>query len=232
MPLKICPVAILVVDDERTIRDAVARALRVNGFEVAVAVSGDEALQTVNVFRPDAILLDVTMPGTDGLEVCTRLRAAGSAVPILMLTARDAIDDRVAGLDAGADDYLVKPFAVDELIARLRALLRRSDRRLIDDPLELGDIRLHAGQAQRAGRDLGLTRTEYHLLELFMLHPRQVMTRELIFAHVWGYDFDASSNAIEVYISYLRRKLEANGESRVIHTVRGMGYVLRPQPPV
>ncbi len=218
---------ILVVEDERAVRDALARALRLNGYQVAIAASGGEALQTVPVLQPEAILLDVAMPGPDGIEVCSRLRAAGSKVPILMLTARDGIDDRVVGLDAGADDYLVKPFALEELLARVRALLRRSGQELREEPLEFADIRLHAGNAARAERDLALTRTEYRLLELLMLHPRQVMTRDLIFARVWGYDLEASSNTVEVYVSYLRRKLEASGEPRVLHTVRGMGYVLR-----
>ena len=179
------------------------------------------------MLRPEVIVLDLMMPRVDGIEVCKRLRASGARVPVLMLTARDAVADRVAGLDAGADDYLVKPFALDELIARVRALLRRSGRRLRDEPLEIGDVKCTAGMASRGDRDLDLTRTEYSLLELFMVNPRQVMTRDLIFERVWGYEFQAGSNAIEVYISYLRRKLEAGGEPRLIHTVRGMGYVLR-----
>ena len=219
--------ALLVVDDERSIREAVARALRANGYEVAVAADGETALQNAYVMRPDALVLDVMMPGVDGIEVCRRLRASGAKVPVLMLTARDAIHDRVAGLDAGADDYLVKPFALDELLARVRALLRRSGAVTADEPLELGDVVLHAGQARRAGRDLDLTRTEYSLLELFLLNPRQVLTRDLIYERVWGYAFEPGSNSVEVYISYLRRKLEAAGEARLIHTVRGMGYVAR-----
>ena len=219
--------ALLVVDDERSIREAVARALRANGYDVAIAADGETALQSVYALRPQAIVLDVMMPGVDGLEVCRRLRASGARVPVLMLTARDAIDDRVAGLDAGADDYLVKPFALDELLARVRALLRRAGAVARDEPLELADVVLHGGQARRGGRGLELTRTEYALLELFLANPRQVMTRELIFERVWGYDFVPGSNAIEVYVSYLRRKLEAGGEPRLIHTVRGMGYIAR-----
>jgi two-component system response regulator MprA len=223
--------AVLVVDDERTIREAVARALRMHGYDVALAADGDQALQTVAVLRPEVIVLDLMMPRVDGVEVCKRLRASGARVPVLMLTARDAVADRVAGLEAGADDYLVKPFALDELIARVRALLRRAGQAPRDEPLELADVRLHAGQATRNARDLELTRTEYGLLELFLLNPRQVMTRDMIFERVWGYEFQPGSNAIEVYISYLRRKLESGGEPRLIHTVRGMGYVLREPPP-
>jgi two-component system response regulator MprA len=163
--------------------------------------------------------------------VCRRLRASGARVPVLMLTARDAIHDRVAGLDAGADDYLVKPFALDELLARVRALLRRSGAAPADEPLTLGDVVMQNGQARRGDRNLDLTRTEHALLELFLLNPRQVMTRDVIFERVWGYDFEPGSNAIEVYVSYLRRKLEAGGEPRLIHTVRGMGYIARePRP--
>ena len=219
--------ALLVVDDERSIREAVARALRANGYEVAVAADGETALQNTYVMRPDALVLDVMMPGVDGIEVCRRLRASGAKVPVLMLTARDAIHDRVAGLDAGADDYLVKPFALDELLARVRALLRRSGAVTSDEPLELADVTLRAGQARRGGRDLDLTRTEYSLLELFLLNPRQVLTRDVIYERVWGYALEPSSNSVEVYISYLRRKLETAGEPRLIHTVRGMGYVAR-----
>ena len=219
--------ALLVVDDEPAIREAVARALRANGYDVALAPDGETALQSVYALRPQAIVLDVMMPGVDGLEVCRRLRASGARVPVLMLTARDAIDERVAGLDAGADDYLVKPFALDELLARVRALLRRTGAVTGEERLELGDVVVHGGQARRGGRDLELTRTEYALLELFLRNPRQVMTREVIFERVWGYDFAPGSNAIEVYVSYLRRKLEAAGEPRLIHTVRGMGYIAR-----
>jgi two-component system response regulator MprA len=220
-------VTILVVDDERTIREAVSRALRMDGYDVALAADGARALDSVYSLRPAAILLDVMMPGLDGLEVCRRLRGAGARMPVLMLTARDAVADRVEGLDAGADDYLVKPFALDELLARVRALMRRTTYKPTDQPLEFADLELHNGLASRAGRPLDLTRTEYALLELFMLHPRQVMTREVIFERVWGYELTPGSNAIEVYVSYLRRKMEAGGEARVVDTVRGMGYVLR-----
>jgi two-component system response regulator MprA len=219
--------ALLVVDDERSIREADARALRANGFDVALAQDGETALQSVYALRPQAIVLDVMMPGVDGIEVCRRLRASGAKVPVLMLTARDEIGERVAGLEAGADDYLVKPFALDELLARVRALLRRAGTAAGDEPLELGDVVLHAGQARRGERDLDLTRTEYALLELFLANPRQVMTRDVIFERVWGYDHEPGSNAIEVYVSYLRRKLESGGEPRLIHTVRGMGYLAR-----
>src|SRR3954470_14396295 len=224
--------AVLVVDDERTIREAVARALRMHGYDVALAADGDQALQTVAVLRPEVIVLDLMMPRVDGIEVCKRLRASGARVPVLMLTARDAIADRVEGLEAGADDYLVQPLALAELIARVRALLRRAGQAPRDEPLEIADVTLHAGQATRGGRDLDLTRTEYGLLELFLLNPRQVMTRDMIFERVWGYEFQPGSNAIEVYISYLRRKLEAPGEPRLIHTVRGMGYLLREPAPL
>jgi two-component system, OmpR family, response regulator MprA len=217
----------LVVDDERTIRDALARALRADGYDVAVAADGMQALDMLAVLRPDALVLDVMMPRVDGLEACRRLRAAGARVPVLMLTARDAIEDRVEGLDAGADDYLVKPFALEELLARVRALLRRSGSERRGEPVSFSDVTLDGGVARRGERDLELTRTEYSLLELFLLNPRQVMTRDVIFERVWGYSFSPGSNAIEVYVSYLRRKLEAGGEPRLIQTVRGMGYILR-----
>jgi two-component system response regulator MprA len=221
-------VRILVVDDEPSVRDALDRALRMDGYRVQLAADGTEALDALAHTPPDAIVLDVLMPEPDGLEVCRRLRAAGDRTPVLMLTARDAVPDRVRGLDAGADDYLVKPFALEELGARLRALLRRTGGP-VEDTLRYGDIELDpAGHTVHRGtRLVELTRTEFLLLELLLNHPRQVLTRTQIFEHVWGYDFGPSSNSLEVYVGYLRRKLEAGGEPRVIHTVRGVGYVLR-----
>ena len=217
---------ILVVDDEPSVRDALDRALRMDGYRVQLAADGTEALDALAQAPPDAIVLDVLMPAPNGLEVCRRLRAAGDHTPVLMLTARDAVPDRVSGLDAGADDYLVKPFALEELSARLRALLRRSGANPVEPPLRYAGVELDpAGHTvTRDGRDIQLTRTEFLLLELLLNHPRQVLTRTQIFEHVWGYDFGPSSNSLEVYVGYLRRKL---GEPRVIQTVRGVGYVLR-----
>jgi two-component system response regulator MprA len=218
---------VLVVDDEPSVRNALERALGLDRYEVRVAEDGRSALDHLVEHRVDAIVLDVAMPGVDGLEVCRRLRSAGDRTPVLMLTARDAVDDRVAGLDAGADDYLVKPFALKELKARLRALLRRTDPG--GGPLRFGDLELDPGsrEVHRAGRRIDLSRTEFSLLELFLEHPRQVLTRSAIFERVWGYDFGATSNALGVYMGYLRRKTEAGGEPRLLHTVRGVGYVLR-----
>ncbi len=220
---------ILVVDDERSVREAVARALTLEGYAVEQAADGEEALAMVRDRPPDAVVLDVLMPRVDGLEVCRRMRAAGDRTPVLMLTARDAVADRVAGLDAGADDYLVKPFALAELMARLRALFRRSLAGGEDQPLRFAGLALdpRTYEASRDGRPLELTRTEFRLLELFLRHPRQVLTREVIFDRVWGYDFGPASNSLEVYVGYLRRKTEADGEPRLLHTVRGVGYVLR-----
>ena len=222
---------ILVVDDEPAVQQALARAFSLERYDVEVARSGGEALEVLAGERFDAVVLDVTMPGVSGLEVCRRLRASGDRSPVLMLTARDAIDDRVAGLDAGADDYLVKPFALRELMARVRALLRR--RASVDDagssPLRFNDLVLDpvAHEVHRDGRRLELTRTEFALLELFLRNPRQVLTRSVIFDRVWGYDFGYGSNSLDVYISYLRKKTEAGGKPRLIHTVRGVGYALR-----
>jgi two-component system, OmpR family, response regulator MprA len=222
---------ILVVDDEPAVQQALSRAFVLERYEVEVARNGTEALEALAGARFDAVVLDVTMPGVSGIEVCRRLRASGDRSPVLMLTARDAIDDRVAGLDAGADDYLVKPFALRELMARVRALLRR--RASGDDestgPLRFEDLALDpvAHEVHRAARRLELTRTEFALLELFMRHPRQVLTRSTIFEHVWGYDFGAASNTLGVYMGYLRRKTEEGGEPRLLHTVRGVGYILR-----
>jgi two-component system, OmpR family, response regulator MprA len=221
---------ILVVDDEPAVQQALSRAFALERYEVEVARDGGEALEALAVARFDAVVLDVTMPGVSGLEVCRRLRASGDRSPVLMLTARDAIDDRVAGLDAGADDYLVKPFALRELMARVRALLRR---RGGDDDgpgaLSFDDMTLDsvAHEVHRGERRVELTRTEFALLELFMRHPRQVLSRSTIFEHVWGYDFGAASNTLGVYMGYLRRKTEEGGAPRLLHTVRGVGYILR-----
>jgi two-component system response regulator MprA len=218
---------VLVVDDDRSLRRMLERALEAEGFEVTVARDGAFALLETERAAPDVIVLDVTMPALDGLAVCRRLRAKGLATPILMLTARDAIPDRVAGFDAGADDYLVKPFALEELLARLRALLRRSAGG--DGELGFADLTLDPGtrEVRRGDRSIDLTRTEFLLLELFLRNPRQVLTRDVIFDRVWGYDFGPASNSLEVYVGYLRRKTEAEGEPRLIHTVRGVGYALR-----
>jgi two-component system response regulator MprA len=219
---------ILVVDDEPAVRQALSRALALERYEVTLAGDGAAALHALTGGRFDAVVLDVMMPGLSGIEVCRRLRTVGDRSPILMLTARDAIDDRVAGLDAGADDYLVKPFALRELLARVRALLRRHDEQ-VPQTLSFEDITLdaRAREVNRGTRRLELTRTEFSLLELFMRHPRQVLTRSAIFEHVWGYDFGAASNTLGVYMGYLRRKTEAGGEPRVLQTVRGIGYILR-----
>jgi two-component system, OmpR family, response regulator MprA len=218
---------ILVVDDEPAVRTSLQRALALEGYDVDLAADGAAALDRLAVAPPDAVVLDVGLPHLDGLEVCRRMRQAGDATPVLMLTARDAIDDRVEGLDAGADDYLVKPFALRELRARLRALLRRVDHGT--EALRYGDLALDpvAHEVHRRARRVDLSRTEFTLLELFMRHPRQVLTRTQIFESVWGYDLGATSNALGVYIGYLRRKTEQAGEPRLLHTVRGVGYVLR-----
>jgi len=224
-------VRILVVDDEPAVRNALDRALRFERYEVRLAADGDDALRQLADQPADAIVLDVGLPGIDGLEVCRRLRDAGDRTPVLMLTARETVDDRVAGLDAGADDYLVKPFALRELQARLRALLRRTDERGPGgaEALEFGGLSLDpvTREVHRGDRLIELTRTEFELLSLFLEHPRQVLTRAQIFEHVWGYDFGATSNALGVYMGYLRRKTEAGGEPRLLDTVRGVGYVLR-----
>ena len=219
---------VLVVDDEPAVRTALERALALERYDVRLAADGRAALDHLVEHRVDAIVLDVAMPGVDGVEVCRRLRSAGDRTPVLMLTARDAIDDRVAGLDAGADDYLVKPFALKELQARVRALLRRAEPdgagvvRFAD--LELDPV---AREVRRGARRIELSRTEFALLELFLAHPRQVLSRSEIFERVWGYDFGSTSNALGVYVGYLRRKTEAGGEPRLLHTVRGVGYLLR-----
>jgi two-component system, OmpR family, response regulator MprA len=222
-------VRLLVVDDEPAIRQALDLVLSLSGFDVAMAVNGREAMRALDGERPDAVILDVLMPDLDGLEVCRRMRASGDRTPVLMLTAKAEVSERVAGLEAGADDYLVKPFAHEELIARLRALLRRTGWEGEPDLLRYEDLELDplAHEARRGERRLDLTRTEFLLLELLMRHPRQVLTRATIFDRVWGYDFGPASNSLEVYVGYLRRKTEAQGEPRLLHTVRGVGYVLR-----
>ena len=223
---------ILVVDDERAVRESLRRALELEGYEIELASDGSEALLALQDEepQPDAVILDVLMPGVDGLEVCRRLRALGNHVPVLMLTARDEVENRVAGLDAGADDYVTKPFALEELLARVRALLRRTaNGDGGGEVLTFADVTLDLGtrDVRRGNRTIELTRTEFALLELFLRNPRQVLTRSIIFERVWGYDFGFASNSLDVYIGYLRRKTEAEGESRLIHTVRGVGYALR-----
>ena len=221
---------ILVVDDEQPLRDALERALKSERYEVETAESGALALERMKTAgnEIDAVVLDVLMPGVDGLEVCRRLRVSGDKTPVLMLTARIEVEDRVAGLDAGADDYVTKPFDLDELLARLRALLRRAGSPS-DQVLRFADLVLDpvAHEVRRGDRSIEVTRTEFLLLELFLLNPRQVLSRSIIFERVWGYDFGPSSNSLEVYIGYLRRKTESGGEPRLIHTVRGVGYILR-----
>jgi two-component system response regulator MprA len=224
------PMRILVVDDEPAVRDSLRRALQLERYDVELATDGLEALDRLQADGVDAVVLDVSMPNLDGLETCRRLRADGNALPVLMLTARDEVSDRVAGLDAGADDYVVKPFALEELLARLRALLRRT----VPDgteALRFADLELDLGtrEVRRGGEPIELTRTEFSLLELFLRNPRQVLTRSIIFERVWGYDFGFGSNSLDVYIGYLRRKTEQGGAPRLIQTIRGVGYALRDQ---
>jgi two-component system response regulator MprA len=240
-------VRILVVDDDAAVRDSLARTLRFEGYQVDTAYDGQQALDAVRTNEPDAMILDVSMPVLDGLEACRQLRAEATLLPVLMLTARDNVGDRVAGLDAGADDYLIKPFALQELLARLRALLRRSLIAAPSDPgpaprpgpvdegegwLAFADLRMdpRTREVWRGDRPVRLTRTEFSILDVFLRHPRQVMTRAVLFEQVWGYDFGEASNSIHVYLGYLRRKLEAEGELRLLHTVRGVGFVLREEP--
>ena len=226
---------ILIVDDEPAVREALQRSLAFEGYGTEVAVDGVDALEKATGYRPDLVVLDIQMPRMDGLTAARRMRGAGTTTPILMLTARDTVGDRVTGLDAGADDYLVKPFELDELFARIRALLRRSSYAATaigaeeDEALTFADLRMDLGtrEVARGGRAVELTRTEFTLLEMFMAHPRQVLTREQILKAVWGFDFEPSSNSLDVYVMYLRRKTEAGGEPRLVHTVRGVGYVLR-----
>ncbi len=220
---------ILVAEDDRGVRDALDRALRFEGFDVHMAADGAEALEWVASEQPDAIVLDVMMPHVDGLTVCRRLRARGDHTPILILTARQEVSDRVAGLDAGADDYLVKPFALEELLARLRALLRRTSVVSPSTTLQVADLTLDPSTrtVHRGGRTISLTKTEFDLLELLMHNAGIVLTRDLIYERIWGYDFETTSNSLDVYVGYLRRKTEEGGEHRLIHTVRGVGYVAR-----
>ena len=222
---------ILVVDDERAVRESLRRALELEGYEIELAEDGAQALERLQAEpEPDAMVLDVLMPGVDGLEVSRTVRRKGSRLPILMLTARTQVEDRVEGLDAGADDYLTKPFALEELLARVRALLRRTSDGS-GQPLRFADLVLDPGtrEVRRGDQKIELTRTEFSLLELFLLNPRQVLTRSLIFERVWGYDFGFASNSLDVYIGYLRRKTETAGMPRLIHTVRGVGYALREE---
>jgi two-component system response regulator MprA len=223
--------AILIVDDDQAVRDALRRALTMQGYQVELAADGEEGLLRArsNPNAIDLVIVDILMPRLDGLELTRRLRSDGNAVPILMLTARDQVSDRVAGLEAGADDYLVKPFALEELVARVRALLRRLGADETATTLTFADLELNTGtrEVRRGHDELVLTRTEFALLELFMRNPRQVLTRSVIFDRVWGYDFGYGSNSLDVYISYLRKKTEAGGHERLIHTVRGVGYALR-----
>jgi two-component system, OmpR family, response regulator MprA len=226
-------VKILVVDDERAVRDSLRRALELEGYDIELAADGSEALTRLTEngeAQPDAVILDVLMPGIDGLEVCRRMRRHGNRVPVLMLTARDEVENRVGGLDAGADDYVTKPFALEELLARMRALLRRASESS-EEVLRFADLELDPGtrEVRRGGERIELTRTEFALLELFMRNPRQVLTRSIIFERVWGYDFGFASNSLDVYIGYLRRKTEAGDKPRLIQTVRGGGYALREQ---
>ncbi|WP_410596086.1 response regulator transcription factor [Amycolatopsis sp. lyj-23] len=228
---------LVIIDDETALQDSLSRTLRFEGYTVSVAGDGASGLTTVRAESPDGVLLDVTMPVLGGLEVCRVLRAEGNTVPVLMLTARTTVTDRVAGLDAGADDYLVKPFALQELLARVRALLRRTEYNTPLEPpapavLRFADVALDPATREvcRGERRLHLTRTEFAMLETFLRHPRIVLTRTAMFEHVWGYDFGSASNGLDVYVSYLRRKLEAEGEPRLLHTVRGVGYVLREEP--
>jgi len=220
---------VLVVEDDAAVRESLVRALGQDGYAVETAADGHVALSAVAAREPDVVVLDVGLPGVDGLAVCRRYRADGRRTPVLMLTARDRVADRVAGLDAGADDYLVKPFALVELLARLRALLRRTEPIGTMAALQFADLVMEPSlvEVRRGARRIELTRTEYQLLELFLRNPRRVLTRAVIFTHVWGYDFGEGSNSLDVYIGYLRRKLEADGEPRLIQTVRGFGYALR-----
>jgi two-component system response regulator MprA len=228
-------VRILVVDDDRAVRESLRRSLAFNGYTVDLAQDGQEALEMITSERPDALVLDVMMPRMDGLQVCRHLRSTGDDLPILVLTARDSVSERVAGLDAGADDYLPKPFALEELLARMRALLRRTafDDRTESATMTFADLSLDpmTREVTRGERQISLTRTEFSLLEMLIANPRRVLTRSRILEEVWGFDFPTSGNALEVYVGYLRRKTEAEGESRLIHTVRGVGYVLRETPP-
>jgi two-component system response regulator MprA len=222
---------VLVVDDDRAVRESLRRSLQFNGYDVVLANDGAEALVMVGTEHPDVVIMDVMMPRLDGIETTRALRSTGNDVPVLVLTARDAVGDRVEGLDAGADDYLTKPFALEELLARLRALLRRAvtDGDEGDETLAFADLTMDVAtrEVRRGLREIELTRTEFTLLEMFLRRPRRVLERSFILEEVWGYDFPTSANSLEVYVGYLRRKTEAEGESRLIQTVRGVGYVLK-----
>ena len=222
---------VLVVDDDKAVRESLRRSLEFNGYDVVLAADGAEALAGIAAAAPDVVVMDVMMPRLDGLETTRALRTAGNDLPILVLTARDAVGDRVEGLDAGADDYLTKPFALQELLARLRALLRRVVPRddAADEVLSFSDLSMDVGtrEVRRGRRVIELTRTEFALLEMFLRRPRRVLERSFILEEVWGYDFPTTANSLEVYVGYLRRKTEAEGETRLIHTVRGVGYVLK-----
>ena len=220
---------VLVVEDDEQVRRSVERALRFEGYSVSVAGDGEEGLQALAAEPPDVVVLDIMMPRLDGIAVCRLMRARGDRTPVLMLTARHELSDRVAGLDAGADDYLVKPFALEELLARLRALLRRTGFSEGEETLRVGDLELRpaARTVRRGSREIDLTRTEFDLLELLMVNAGIVMLRQVIYERIWGFDFETTSNSLDVYIGYLRRKTEAGGEPRLIHTVRGVGYVVR-----
>lgn len=231
-------VSVLVVDDDQAVRDSLARSLTYSGYEVTTAANGVEAMERLSSWRPDAVVMDVMMPRMDGLEVTRRLRISGNDVPMLLLTARDSVTDRVDGLDAGGDDYLVKPFALDELLARLRALVRRSSvpepgSATDSEPLGFAGLQLdpQSREVSRGGREINLTRTEFALLEAFMQNPRKVLDRSWLLNRVWGFSFPTTANSLEVYMGYLRRKTEAGSEPRLLHTVRGIGYVLRDSPP-
>jgi len=228
------PSTILIAEDDRAAREALDRALRFEGYEVLAACDGGEALEFLGTHSPDAIVLDVMMPGVDGLAACRRIREKGIATPILMLTARHEVADRVAGLDAGADDYLVKPYSLDELLARLRAMLRRTSVTGVEgSTIGVADLTIDpkARRVQRGETDIDLTKTEFDLLELLVHNQGIVLTRDVIYERIWGYDFETGSKSLDVYIGYLRRKLEADDQSRLIHTVRGVGYVARPSDP-
>ncbi|MBO9522098.1 MAG: response regulator transcription factor [Nocardioidaceae bacterium] len=225
---------VLVVDDDRAVRESLRRSLEFNGYRVSLAGDGAEALAGISGINPDAVVMDVMMPRLDGIETTRALRSVGNQVPILVLTARDAVGDRVEGLDAGADDYLTKPFALDELLARLRALLRRVGPTAAEpeELLEFADLTMDLAtrDVRRGNRSMTLTRTEFALLELFLRRPKRVLERSFILEEVWGFDFPTTANSLEVYVGYLRRKTEAEGEPRLLHTVRGVGYVLREEP--
>ena len=222
---------VLVVEDDQPLVRIMTKSLESNGFEVISAFDGEEGLRAAHDERPEAIVLDLQLPKLNGTDLCRRLRSEGNSVPIIMLTARSAVPDRISGLDAGADDYLVKPFALEELLARIRALLRRGGLERGEEALRFADVELDPAtrEVRRGDRLIELTRTEFNLLELFLRNPRQVLTRSIIFERVWGYDFGYASNSLDVYIGYLRRKTEAGGKPRLIQTIRGVGYALREQ---